>query len=118
MQLPGLRKGCTLGAEVTIIEQGVLHIFRLRQFYLNHLKRKMFNKIVVLYSAVMIVLFAIAATLVYQYQTQRILREQTDANLKSAHVLNIYLSRQYESIQNIFQQIYGDATLSDELIYF
>jgi two-component system, sensor histidine kinase YesM len=78
----------------------------------------MFNKIVVLYSTVMIVLFAIAATLVYQYQTQRILREQTDANLKSAHVLNIYLSRQYEGIQNIFQQIYGDATLSDELIYF
>jgi len=103
---------------VTIIEQGVFHIFKLRQFYLNHLKRKMFNKIVVLYSTVMIVLFAIAATLVYQYQTQRILREQTDANLKSAHVLNIYLSRQYESIQNIFQQIYGDATLSDELIYF
>lgn len=116
--MPGLRKGCTLGAEVTIIEQGVFHIFRLRQFYLNHLKRKMFNKIVVLYSTVMIVLFAIAATLVYQYQTQRILREQTDANLKSAHVLNIYLSRQYEGIQNIFQQIYGDATLSDELIYF
>lgn len=103
---------------MTIIEQGVFHIFRLRQFYLNHLKRKMFNKIVVLYSTVMIVLFAIAATLVYQYQTQRILREQTDANLKSAHVLNIYLSRQYEGIQNIFQQIYGDATLSDELIYF
>jgi len=104
---------------VTIIEQGVFHIFRrLRQFYLNHLKRKMFNKIVVLYSTVMIVLFAIAAALVYQYQEQRILREQTDANLKSAHVLNIYLSRQYEGIQNIFQQIYGDATLSDELIYF
>ncbi|MGG3280521.1 sensor histidine kinase [Paenibacillus solani] len=116
--LPGLGKGCTLSAEVTFIEQGVLHIFRLRQFYLNHLKRKMFNKIVVLYSAVMIVLFAIAATLVYQYQTQRILREQTDANLKSAHVLNIYLSLQYEGIQNIFQQIYGDASLSDDLIYF
>lgn len=116
--MPGFGKGCTLSAEVTFIEQGVLHIFRLRQFYLNHLKRKMFNKIVVLYSAVMIVLFAIAATLVYQYQTQRILREQTDANLKSAHVLNIYLSLQYEGIQNIFQQIYGDASLSDDLIYF
>ncbi|MBE9914068.1 sensor histidine kinase [Paenibacillus donghaensis] len=78
----------------------------------------MFNKIVVLYSGVMIVLFAIAAALVYQYQTQRILSEQTDDNLKSAQVLNIYLSRQYENIQNVFQQIYGDATLSDDLLYF
>ena len=77
----------------------------------------MFNKIVVLYSTVMIVLFAIAKP--WFINTRRAhTREQTDANLKSAHVLNIYLSRQYEGIQNIFQQIYGDATLSDELIYF
>ncbi|MFD3256983.1 sensor histidine kinase [Paenibacillus lentus] len=91
---------------------------KLRRFYLNHLKRKMFNKIIMLYSTVMIVLFATAAILVYQYQTQRMIREQTDANLKTAHVLSIYLSRQYDSVQNVIQQIYGDATLSDELIYF
>ncbi|WP_106769345.1 sensor histidine kinase [Paenibacillus faecalis] len=78
----------------------------------------MFNKIIVLYLIVMVVLFAIAAALVFQYQTQRILREQTDANLESANVLHIYLSRQYEGIQNVVQQIYGDATLSDELMYF
>ncbi|WP_019637992.1 sensor histidine kinase [Paenibacillus fonticola] len=91
---------------------------KLRRFYLNHLKRKMFNKIIMLYSTVMIVLFATAAILVYQYQTQRMIREQTDANLKTAHVLSIYLSRQYDSVQNVIQQIYGDATLSDELMYF
>lgn len=113
-----LEKQCYTGAEATIIEQGVSNIFRIRQFYLNHLKRKMFNKIIVLYLIVMIVLFAIAAVLVFQYQNQRILREQTDANLESANVLQLYLSRQYESIQNIVQQIYDDATLSDELIFF
>ncbi|QCT03698.1 HAMP domain protein [Paenibacillus algicola] len=78
----------------------------------------MFNKIVVLYSTVMIVLFGVAAVLVYQYQTQRILQEHTEANLKSAQVLSVYLTRQYEGVLGMFQQIYGDATLSDELIYF
>lgn len=78
----------------------------------------MFNKIIVLYSAVMMLLFGIAAVLVYQYQTQRILREYTDANLKSAHVLSMYLNRQYEGVMSMLQQIYGDAALSDELTFF
>lgn len=91
---------------------------KLRRFYLNHLKRKMFNKIILIYSAVMMVLFLIAAVMVYQYQVQRIIREESDANLKTAQVLSIYLNRQYENIQTLVQQIYGDATLSDDLIYF
>ncbi|MCJ8012124.1 sensor histidine kinase [Paenibacillus sp. KQZ6P-2] len=100
------------------MKQGVVDISRLRHFYLKYLKRKMFNKIILLYSAVTIVLSGITAMLVYQYQAQRILQEQTDANLQSAQALNSYLSRQYESIQNVIQQIYGDATLSDDLIYY
>lgn len=91
---------------------------KIRRFYLNHLKRKMFNKIILLYSAVMMVLFVTAAVLVYQYQLQRIIREETEANMKTAQVLSIYLNRQYENIQNTIQQIYGDATLSDDLVYF
>ncbi|RCX18188.1 two-component system sensor histidine kinase YesM [Fontibacillus phaseoli] len=91
---------------------------KIRRFYLNHLKRKMFNKIILLYSAIMMILFLIAAVMVYEYQVQRIIREETDANLKTAHVLSIYLNRQYENIQNTVQQIYGDAALSDDLVYF
>ncbi|WMT38958.1 cache domain-containing protein [Paenibacillus sp. D2_2] len=91
---------------------------KIRRFYLNHLKRKMFNKIVLLYSAVMMVLFVTAAVMVYEYQMQRIIREETEANMKTAQVLSLYLNRQYENIQNTIQQIYGDATLSDDLVYF
>ncbi|OPA80560.1 two-component sensor histidine kinase [Paenibacillus selenitireducens] len=91
---------------------------KFRRFYRNHLKRKMFNKIILLYSAVMMVLFATAAIMMYQYQMQRIIREQTDANMKTAQVLSLYLNRQYMNIQNMVQQIYGDATLSDDLVYF
>ncbi|MDN4067022.1 histidine kinase [Paenibacillus vini] len=91
---------------------------KFRRFYLNHLKRKMFNKIILLYSAIMMILFLIAAVMAYEFQVQRIIREETDANLKTAHVLSIYLNRQYENIQNTVQQIYGDAALSDDLVYF
>ncbi|WP_068620059.1 sensor histidine kinase [Paenibacillus tuaregi] len=91
---------------------------KIRRFYRNHLKRKMFNKIILLYSAVMIILFATAAVMVYQYQVQRIIREETDANLKTAHVLSLYLSRQYENLQNTIQTVYADASLSDELMNF
>ncbi|MFD1175554.1 sensor histidine kinase [Paenibacillus puldeungensis] len=91
---------------------------KIRRFYLNHVKRKMFNKIILIYSAVMMILFLIAAVMAYQYQVQRIIREESDANLKTAQVLAIYLNRQYENVQTMVQQIYGDAALSDDLVYF
>lgn len=56
--------------------------------------------------------------MVYEYQAQRSIREETDANLKTAHVLSLYLSRQYENLQTTIQQVYADASLSDELMYF
>lgn len=64
------------------------------------------------------VLFAAAATMVYEYQAQRVIHEERDANLKTAQVLSFYLSRQYENIQNTIQQIYGNASASADMIYF
>ena len=46
----------------------------LRSFYLNHLKRKMFNRIVLLYSMAAVVLFAFASGLMYLYPYQRAIR--------------------------------------------
>lgn len=45
----------------------------LRSFYLNHLKRKMFNRIVLLYSMAAVVLFAFASGFMYPYQYQRVI---------------------------------------------
>lgn len=90
----------------------------IRRFYLNHLKRKMFNRIVLLYSVAAVVLFAFAAALMYQYQYQQAIREETDANLKTTHVLSLYLNRQYEYLQNLLGQVYSDGTVSDDMIYF
>lgn len=91
---------------------------RIRRFYRNHLKRKMFNKIILLYSGVMMVLFAAAATMVYQYQLQRVIHEERDANQKTAQVLSFYLGTQNENIQRTIQQIYGNASVSADMIYF
>ncbi|OWA37926.1 hypothetical protein B9G55_04190 [Saccharibacillus sp. O16] len=54
----------------------------------------------------------------YQYQLQRTIREETDANLKTTHVLSLYLNRQYEYLQNMLQQVYSDGTVSDDMVYF
>ncbi|GGG05785.1 two-component sensor histidine kinase [Paenibacillus aceti] len=115
---PISKTNVTLKRGQYINEQECSVVSKIRRFYLNHVKRKMFNKIILLYSAVMMMLFATAAVMVYQYQVQRTIREETDANMKTAQVLSIYLNRQYENIQNTIQQIYGDATLSDDLVYF
>ncbi len=78
----------------------------------------MFNRIVLLYSVAAVVLFVFAAGLMYQYQYQRTIREETDANLKTTHVLSLYLNRQYEYMQNLLRQVYSDGTVSDDMIYF
>ncbi|OWR31564.1 two-component sensor histidine kinase [Saccharibacillus sp. O23] len=54
----------------------------------------------------------------HQYQLQRAIREETDANLKTTHVLGLYLNRQYENLQGMLQQVYSDGTVSDDMVYF
>ncbi|WP_270168970.1 sensor histidine kinase [Paenibacillus sp. SYP-B4298] len=89
-----------------------------RRFNDYHLRRKMFNKILLLYSLVMILLFAAAAVMVHQYNKQRFIREAMDADMRSLYVTSAYLSGQYNSIQNTIQQLYADATIIEDLNHF
>lgn len=89
-----------------------------RRFYDYHLRRKMFNKILLLYSLVMILLFAAAAVMVHEYNKQRFIREAMDADMRSLYVTSAYLSGQYNAIQNTIQQLYADATMIEDLNHF
>lgn len=90
----------------------------IRRFNDNHLRRKMFNKILLLYSLVIILLFAAAAVMVHQYNKQRFIREAVDADMRSLQVTSAYLSGQHNAIQNAIQQLYADATIIEDLNHF
>jgi two-component system sensor histidine kinase YesM len=91
---------------------------KIRTFYQNHLKKKMFNKILLFYSMVMVLLFISISVLAYRYYEQRVVREQMDASLQELDIVSISLNQQYERMYNAVQQIYTDAMIGDDLKYF
>ncbi|MCL6602815.1 MAG: sensor histidine kinase [Paenibacillus sp.] len=91
---------------------------KIRTFYQNHLKKKMFNKILLFYSLVMVLLFISISILAYRYYEQRVVREQMDASLQELDILSISLNQQNERMYNAVQQIYTDAMIRDDLKYF
>ncbi|KGE16318.1 cache domain-containing sensor histidine kinase [Paenibacillus wynnii] len=91
---------------------------KIKTFYQNHLKKKMFNKILLFYSMVMVLLFISISILAYRYYEQRVVREQMDASLQELDILSISLNQQNERMYNAVQQIYTDAMIRDDLKYF
>ncbi|GGF90845.1 two-component sensor histidine kinase [Paenibacillus albidus] len=91
---------------------------KIRTFYQNHLKKKMFNKILLLYSMVMVLLFISISILAYRYYEQRVVREQMDASLQELDIISISLNQQNERMYAAVQQIYTDAMIGDDLKYF
>ncbi|OAX46993.1 cache domain-containing sensor histidine kinase [Paenibacillus sp. AD87] len=91
---------------------------RIRTIYKNYLKKKMFNKILLFYSMVMVLLFISISVLAYRYYEQRVVQEQMDASLQELDIVSINLNQQYERLYNAVQQIYTDAMIGDDLKYF
>lgn len=93
-------------------------MLKVRTFYHNHLKKRMFNQILLFYSIVMVLLFISVSILAYRYYEQRVVREQMDTSLQELDIVSISLNQQYERLYNAVQQIYTDAMIGDDLNYF
>ncbi|KRE49987.1 hypothetical protein [Paenibacillus sp. Soil724D2] len=91
---------------------------RIGTFYQNHLKRKMFNKILFLYSIALIILFVTVAFLAYRYYEQRVISEKMDENLQMIDIVSVYMNQQVERMQSNIQELYTDAAVSEDLNYF
>lgn len=78
----------------------------------------MFNKILLFYSMVMVLLFISVSILAYRYYEQRLVREQMDASLQELDIISISLNQQNERMYGAVQQIYTDAMIGDDLKYF
>ncbi|WP_052676072.1 sensor histidine kinase [Paenibacillus sp. IHBB 10380] len=90
----------------------------IRKFYHNHLQRKLFNKILAIYSVIIMITLIAASFTVYKYYEQAITRQQVDANREVLDYVSLYMNQQYESTQLAIQQIYSDASLSEDLTHF
>ncbi|NEW09108.1 sensor histidine kinase [Paenibacillus sp. SYP-B3998] len=91
---------------------------RIGTFYQNHLKRKMFNKILFLYSIALIILFVTVSFLVYRYYEQRVIQEKMDKNLQTIDIVSVYMNQQVERMQSNIQELYTDAVVNEDLNYF
>ncbi|MFB9331144.1 sensor histidine kinase [Paenibacillus aurantiacus] len=91
---------------------------KIRTFYHNHLKKRMFNQILLLYSLVMVLLLIGLSVLAYRYYEQRVVREQMDTSLQELDIVSINLNQQYERLYDAVQQIYTDALIGEDLNYF
>ncbi|MCR8642522.1 sensor histidine kinase [Paenibacillus sp. N1-5-1-14] len=88
------------------------------QFYSNHLKRKLFNKILVIYLSITVVTLIAAAFAVYKYYEQAATRDHINANKEVLDYMSMYMNQQYEGMQLAVQQIYSDASLSQDVATF
>ncbi|MEK3864653.1 sensor histidine kinase [Paenibacillus sp. FSL H7-0716] len=89
-----------------------------KKFYQNHLQKKLFNKILAIYSSIIIITLIASSITVYKYYEQTITRQHVDANREVLDYVSLYMNQQYESIQVAIQQIYSDASVSEDLSYF
>ncbi|OME14067.1 hypothetical protein BSK60_13845 [Paenibacillus odorifer] len=93
-------------------------MLNVKKFYQNHLQKKLFNKILAIYSSIIIITLIASSITVYKYYEQTITRQHVDANREVLDYVSLYMNQQYESIQVAIQQIYSDASVSEDLSYF
>jgi two-component system sensor histidine kinase YesM len=95
-----------------------VNLLNLKKFYQNHLRKKLFNKILAIYSSIIIITLIASSITVYKYYEQTITRQHVDANREVLDYVSLYMNQQYEGIQLAIQQIYSDASVSEDLSYF
>jgi len=93
-------------------------LLNIKKFYQNHLRKKLFNKILAIYSSIIIITLIASSITVYKYYEQTITRQHVDANREVLDYVSLYMNQQYEGIQLAIQQIYSDASVSEDLSYF
>lgn len=117
--LPLQKKKCDVKLLILkVIFRKKVALLNVKKFYQNHLQKKLFNKILAIYSSIIIITLIASSITVYKYYEQTITRQHVDANREVLDYVSLYMNQQYESIQVAIQQIYSDASVSEDLSYF
>lgn len=95
-------------------------IRRIIYFYRKHIRQKLFNKILVVYSIITVLSLVTLSGFVYTYLVNGQVKKDLHDNNQSLTNISTYLDMRHSASQQIFQQIYhdGSSTLMDDVHSF
>lgn len=93
---------------------------KLVDFYKIHFRKKLFNKIVFIYSIITVLSLASLSAFVYTYQLNVQASKELELNNRILSNIGKYLDMRYATSQQIVQQIYRDesGTLLEDVYSF
>ncbi|MFB6365894.1 sensor histidine kinase [Paenibacillus elgii] len=89
-----------------------------RTFYKNHIEKKLFNKILLLYSLIIVVSLTALAVLIYRNAAEQSTRKELEAAKQVLERATHEVERRYEAGQQMVFQLYKDERLLRDVLFF
>lgn len=89
-----------------------------RTFYKNHIEKKLFNKILLLYSLIIVVSLTALAVLIYRNAAEQSTRKELEAAKQVLERAAHEVERRYEAGQQMVFQLYKDERLLRDVLFF
>lgn len=91
---------------------------KMTKIYDAFFRAKLFNRIILIYSALTIVTFCTLAVLVYQYSTTSLRQKEFEAQTEAVDGGARYLDQQMDNSQEIVLRLYQNQALLNDMMYF
>ncbi|MCG7408092.1 sensor histidine kinase [Paenibacillus sp. ACRRX] len=88
-----------------------------RHFYQRYFKRKLFNKLIVIYSLIAVVSLVTLSVFAYQFYARKDINTAVMEQQRTVDTINRYFDQKSEIMQAMMQQLYQDNTLIEDTIY-
>lgn len=91
---------------------------KLTKIYDSFFRAKLFNRIILIYSALTVVTFCTLAVLVYHYSTSSMRQREFEAQAEAVDRAARYLDQQMDSSQEIVLRLYQNQAFLNDMLYF
>ncbi|WP_028543863.1 sensor histidine kinase [Paenibacillus taiwanensis] len=88
-----------------------------KHFYQRYFKRKLFNKLIVIYSLIAVVSLVTLSVFAYQFYARKDINTAVMEQQRTVDTINRYFDQKNEMAQAMIQQLYQDNTLIEDTIY-
>lgn len=87
-------------------------------FYKTHFQKKLFNKLLLIYSVITVVSLAVLSIFIYKYFTDTLVKKELDFNKQALESVSEYLDSKFISSQQMLKQLYENKSVMDDVKYF
>lgn len=87
-------------------------------FFRRYLKRKLFNKIFLIYSMIIVISLLALTIFITSNMTQTLKQKELNSNMQLLGSISSYFDQKYYSSLSMIQQVYANNDASSDLIYF